>query len=238
VPLAAILTELGERWLEPLIYDKLCQWFWCGILGELYGGAVETRVANDLEEMLLWVHDDSRIPRTVQDASFQPERLDRLTSRLSAAYKGINVLVLREGAQDFFWKASIKELDAQEIALDIHHIFPRAWCEDQGVPKRRYDTIVNKTPISYKANRMIGRMAPSDYLQRLQDHKQVQIDESKMDKILETHCIPTAQLRADDFDSFYQQRKQALLKLISTAMGKQVVVEGLGDEGDDEDEEV
>ena len=141
VPLAAVLTQLQERWLEPRIYDKLAQWFWCGILGELYGGAVETRIANDLEELLLWINDDTHIPRTVGDASFQPERLDRLTTRLSAAYKGINVLVLREGAADFFWKASIKELDAQEIALDIHHIFPRAWCEEKGIPKKtvRYD---------------------------------------------------------------------------------------------------
>ena len=237
VPLAAVLTELQERWLEPRIYDKLTQWFWCGILGELYGGAVETRIANDLEELLLWIKDGSHVPRTVGDASFQPERLDRLTTRLSAAYKGINVLVLREGAQDFFWKASIKELDAQEIALDIHHIFPRAWCEDNGIPKQRYDTIVNKTPISYKANRMIGRLAPYDYLQKLQTHEQLQIDSTAMDAILTSHRIPFEQLRADNFDSFYDQRKQALLKLISAAMGKQVLNEGLTSDDDGEDED-
>ncbi|WP_448570495.1 GmrSD restriction endonuclease domain-containing protein [Trichothermofontia sp.] len=157
LPLAAVLTELGERWLEPRIYDKLTQWFWCGILGELYGGSVETRVANDVEELLSWFEDDTHTPRTVLDASFQPDRLDRLTSRLSAAYKGINVLVLREGARDFFWKASINELDAQEIALDIHHIFPRSWCEEKQIPKKRYDTIVNKTTISYKARSVESR---------------------------------------------------------------------------------
>lgn len=238
VPLAAVLTELGEHWLEPLIYDKLTQWFWCGILGELYGGAVETRIANDLEELLLWVNDDTHIPRTVSDASFQPERLDRLTSRLSAAYKGINVLVLRGGAQDFFWKASIKELDAQEIALDIHHIFPRAWCEENGISRKRYDTIVNKTPISYKANRMIGKMAPSIYLNKLQNHAQVQLSDGSMNQILESHCIPSDRLRGDDFDNFYAQRKQALLSLIAAAMGKQVVDEGLEEDEDDEGEEL
>lgn len=226
VPLASVLTELGERWLEPRIYDKLNQWFWCGILGELYGGAVETRIANDLEELLLWIEDDRPIPRTIGDASFQPERLDRLTSRLSAAYKGINVLVLREGAQDFFWKASIKELDAQEISLDIHHIFPRAWCESMGIPKQRYDTIVNKTPISYKANRMIGKMAPSKYLQKLQDHTQVKIDDIQMNRILESHCIPSEELRADDFERFYRQRKKSLLNLISAVMGKKIAGNG------------
>ncbi|MEL7050991.1 MAG: DUF262 domain-containing protein [Cyanobacteria bacterium J06648_1] len=238
VPLACVLTKLKERWLEPRIYDKLNQWFWCGILGELYGGAVETRIANDLEELLFWIEDDTQIPRTIGDASFQPERLDRLTSRLSAAYKGINVLVLREGAQDFFWKASIKELDAQEISLDIHHIFPRSWCEKQKIAKLRYDTIINKTPISYKANRAIGNMAPSKYLQRLQNHTQVQINDAEMDRILQSHCIPAQQLRTDDFDGFYQQRKHSLLTLISTVMGKKVVSESLEGESIIEDEEL
>jgi hypothetical protein len=50
VPLAAILALLEDSWLEQTIYDRLCQWFWCGVLGELYGGAVETRMANDLQK--------------------------------------------------------------------------------------------------------------------------------------------------------------------------------------------
>jgi hypothetical protein len=236
VPLAAVLTELGQRWLEPRIYDKLTQWFWCGILGELYGGAVETRIANDLEELLNWVNDDNSIPRTIGDASFQPDRLDRLTSRLSAAYKGINVLVLREGARDFFWKASIKELDTHEIALDIHHIFPRAWCETNNISRRRYDTIVNKTPISYKTNRMIGGVAPSTYLKKLQEHPQVLIDDSEMNHILESHCIPSQSLRDNDFDAFYLQRKQALIALIESAMGKQILRDEMASENDDDGE--
>jgi len=38
IPLAAVLSRLEDRWLEPKIYGKLSRWFWCGILGELYGG--------------------------------------------------------------------------------------------------------------------------------------------------------------------------------------------------------
>ena len=128
VPLAAVMTRLGNRWLEPRIYEKLARWYWSGVLGELYGGAVETRIANDFEELLQWFNDDSKVPRTVSDAFFQPERLYSLRSRLSAAYKAINILILREGAKDWFWNATIQELDAQqELALDIHHIFPRKW---------------------------------------------------------------------------------------------------------------
>ena len=240
-PLAAVMTKLKERWLEPVIQTKLSRWYWCGVLGELYGGAVETRMANDVEDLLKWTLQDGPVPRTVSDATFNADRLDRLTSRLSAAYKGINVLLMREGAEDLFWKAKVKELDLEEIKLDIHHIFPQAWCDDKKIPRSRYNTVVNKTPISYKANRMIGGVAPSDYLAKLQKHKQVQLDDGAMDKLLASHRIPHDKLRSDDFNAFYEGRKAALLALIEGAMGKQAAaVSGdfstAGDDDDDEEE--
>lgn len=222
VPLAAVLTHLGDRWREPRIYDKLARWYWSGVLGEQYGGAVETRIANDYEELLRWVDDDEAVPRTVTGASFQADRFDTLRSRNSAAYKGINVLVLREGAEDWFWKASIRDLDAEEVSLDIHHIFPRAWCQKQDIAKDRYDSILNKTPISYKANRKIGGDAPSQYLPRIQNEKQVQLSDDAMDALLVSHAIDPSLLRADAFEAFVEDRRLRLSALIEKAMGKPV----------------
>ncbi|TAL85717.1 MAG: DUF262 domain-containing protein [Candidimonas sp.] len=221
-PLAAVMTVLEERWKEPRIYEKLARWYWCGVFGELYGGAVETRIANDVEDLLKWVEgaQDDVEPRTVHDAAFRPDRLDSMTSRLSAAYKGLNVLLLRERAEDFFWKGTISELDSEDVALDIHHIFPQDWCEKQCIPRKLYNTAVNKTPLSYKANRMIGGVAPSVYLGKLQKHEQVKIDDEAMNTILSSHGIDAQLLRSDDFHAFYAARKQALLAIIGRAMGK------------------
>lgn len=230
VPLAAVLSRLKERWLEPKIHDKLCQWFWCGVLGELYGGAVETRIANDLEELLAWVAGDNEPPRTIYEAAFQPSRLNTLRSRLSAAYKGLNTLVLRDGARDFFWKATIQELDHEEVALDIHHIFPKDWCEKQDIKPNVFNAIINKTPISYKANRMIGGKAPSSYLESLQNHKQVGLNDEAMNSILLSHRIDPETIRHDDFEQFYLRRQASLLTIIEQAMGKAIErdIEGAG----------
>lgn len=121
VPLATVLTLLGDRWLEQKVYDRICRWFWCGVLGELYGGAVETRMTNDLQELMAWIDGSDNEPSTARDANFQPGRLDTLRTRNSAAYKAINVLIQRNGAQDFFWKSTIRELDEtdwEECKLD------------------------------------------------------------------------------------------------------------------------
>jgi hypothetical protein len=236
VPIAAILVKLKERWLEPKIYEKLSQWFWCGVLGELYNGAVETRVGVDLEEMMAWIDHDGEIPRTIYEANFSASRLHTLRSRLSAAYKGINILVLRDGSKDFFWKATVQELDFEEVALDIHHIFPRTWCEEQGIKPGVYNSIINKTPISYKANRMIGGKAPSKYLQSIQNHKQVGLADAQMDQILESHRIDPSMLRADNFQGFMENRAQKLLTLIEQAMGKKVHQEAAPSEAEPEEE--
>jgi hypothetical protein len=239
-PLGAVLAHLGDRWLEPQIKTKLARWFWSGVLGELYGGAVETRIALDVQQLLAWVNDASAPePATVQAAGFNPNRLDTLRSRTSAAYRGLYVLLQREGARDFFWKARMIDLDLDDVKLDIHHIFPKKWCTDADIPPRVFNAIVNKTAISYKANRKIGGSAPSKYLAQIQNEPQVKLSDAEMDEILKSHVIDPALLRADSFQKFYDARKAALLAIVERAMGKapaeasSVLAE---DDEDDEDE--
>ncbi len=239
VPLATIMALLGERWQEQRVYDKLARWFWCGVLGELYGNAVETRSALDLQEFMQWIEDDKAEPSTVRDANFLPQRLDTLRTRTSAAYKGISVLIQRQGAQDWFWKSAIRDLtetDWEENRLDIHHIFPKDWCEKRGIAPRRYNAILNKTPISYKANRMIGGKAPSDYLAQLQNHSSVMLSVQGMDALLQTHMLDPVSLRANDFESFIEARRNLMVKLIASAMGKNSILTDEAVPEDDEDD--
>ena len=146
------------------------------------------------------------------------------------------MLVLREGAADFFWKAKIQELDREDLALDIHHIFPQHWCENRHIPRVRYNAIINKTPISARANRMIGGDAPSSYLKKIQNHQQVQLDEKAMDSLLRSHRIPVEAIRSDDFETFYTNRKAALLDLIESVMGKSLSSAMHDDPEDEEDQ--
>lgn len=227
VPLATVMVHLGERWLEPVIKGKLAHWYWCGVLGELYGGAVETRIALDLQDLLCWINESGeKDPTTIVASGFQPTRIDTLRTRTSAAYRGIYVLLQRQGSKDFFWKARMVDLDRDECKIDIHHIFPKDWCEGQKIEPRVYNAIVNKTPIFYKANRMIGGKPPSKYLMQISEHSQVQISQSDQDEILKTHLIDPTFLRTDNFQGFYDSRKRALIKLIEEVTGKPVLPSG------------
>jgi len=62
VPLAAIKVALGDDADLHSVRQHLSQWFWCGILGELYGSTIETRFARDIEQVPDWAIDCGELP--------------------------------------------------------------------------------------------------------------------------------------------------------------------------------
>lgn len=221
VPLAAIKVVLGSDADLHGVKERIIRWFWCGILGELYGSANETRFARDIESVPGWAKDpDQPLPRTITDANFVESRLLSLHSRRAAAYKGIAALVLAQGARDWMEDKALDKVQYVDLAVDIHHIFPKAWCGTNKVDYERRESIVNKTAIGASTNRKIGGVAPSSYLAKIQTA--AQISPAHLDQLLAGHHIPSQALRSDDFDAFFDERRETLCKLIEKAMGKEV----------------
>jgi hypothetical protein len=109
------------------VRQKLAKWYWCGVFGELYGSAVESRFALDIRDYSPWINGGAE-PQTVQRSSFEEKRLRTLRSRLSAAYKGVHALLMKSGAEDFKSGQPYDQTVFFDENVDIHHIFPEAWC--------------------------------------------------------------------------------------------------------------
>lgn len=234
VPLAAILADIGDAWEHEANRAKLVQWYWNGVLGELYGSAVESRVARDFIEVPDWLTGGPE-PSTVSETIFRADRLKTMRMRLSAAYKGVNVLLMNEGAQDFRSGQKFDHTVFFGENVDIHHIFPQDWCKKRGLKPAAYDSIINKTPLSYRTNRIIGGVAPSEYLGKLEagNGANPPIAAAKLDGYLATHLIDPALLRSDQFDAFMEDRQKRLLGLIEQAMGKAAYTGNVPEEGVD-----
>jgi hypothetical protein len=228
VPLAAIFAEIGDKAEHATNNDKIARWYWCGVFGELYGSAVESRFAKDILEVPAWL-DGGPEPSTVANGVLRADRLLTMRSRLSAAYKGLQALLLRQGAIDFRSGQAFDQIVFFDEAVDIHHIFPKAWCESQTprLPASLYDSVVNKTPLGYRTNRIIGGVAPSSYLDKLEKGKagpngqiiEPPIDKTALANYLQTHCIPVPELYANDFASFMKARQKLLMELVSRITG-------------------
>ena len=219
VPLAAVLGLLKDKGDSPSARKKLRRWYWCGVLGELYGGSTDTRMANDVQECMAWIEEDAGVPGTVQDAQFQASRLLGLRTRNSAAYKGLYALQLKQGCRDLRTSVKIDVKAYSDDNIDIHHIFPKSWCEKNDVDVDYGNCFVNKTAISARTNRELRGRAPSAYLRWLEDEHG---SDFGVDDLLSTHGIDSTALRQDDFRQFFNQRFEWLLKLIEEAMNKPV----------------
>jgi hypothetical protein len=223
VPLAAIFVDLGRDGETEGARQRITRWYWCGVLGELYGGATETRFARDLPEVIAMVHGDMVEPVTIQESNFQANRLLTLRTRNSAAYKGLYALLMRDGGRDFRTGEPIEAQTFFDDKVDIHHIFPEKWCKANGIEPGTYNSIINKTALAARTNRQIGGRAPSKYLPAIE--KAAGIEAAQMNDILSSHCIAPADLRADRFWDFYAARAEALLQRIEAATGKTVTRE-------------
>lgn len=222
IPLAVLCTLLsdGNRIKIANIKNKIKQWYWCGVFGELYGSANETRYVNDVIGMMNWIDNNGAVPKTIQESYFNPTRLLTLQSRQSAAYKGLMALILGNHCKDFI---SGREMDFtvyKSENIDIHHIFPRSYCEKNNLPKEKWNSIVNKTPITYSTNREIGGVSPNEYLSKIEAKGQV--DSLDLDNYLATHWIDVNSCRTNNFDSHIILRAKKLLDAIELATGKNI----------------
>lgn len=221
IPLSAICAEIGRNvFNQPQTQNILSQWFWCGIMGEMYGGANETRYANDMEDVVAAIRGQESQNRTVNAAWFSATRLISLQTRNSAAYKGIMALVYRESCRDFMKGTTIDIVKSMDEAPDIHHIFPEAYCTSMAYPKEKWNSIVNKTPLLPESNRQIGGEAPSVYSKKI--IKQAQIDEEQLKIRVESHLVNYDYFIKDDFNNYFVERAKAILKVIENAMGKTI----------------
>ena len=222
IPLAAICAVLGKsKCNEPNTIKTLSRWYWCGILGEMYGGANETRYAYDIEDMVEEVNGRPNAMHTINSAVFSSTRLLTLQTRLSAAYKGIMALLYKEKCRDFMNNTTIDIVNSMLESPDIHHIFPEAYCEKMGIKRERYNSIINKTPILPATNRSIGGNAPSEYLGAIL--KKVDgLNEDELQARVESHFIDYSELKADNFNGYFIDRAKSLLNLIEKAMNKPV----------------
>lgn len=222
VPMAAVRAILEERTDDPTIRDLITRWYWCGVLGEMYGGSTESRFTRDVEQLVARAQGRPEVvPDTIVEAAFLADRLDTLTTRNSAAYKGIFALLVKQGAVD--WYHSEGPLTAGALlqhSVGIRQVFPKSWLARHLPNDGRGNSIVNKTPLSYRASKsLVG--SPSGYLQVLA--REAGTRPEWFDDVVATHVMDPATLHRDDFDAFYADRSARLVELVNEAMGKRTV---------------
>ena len=130
IPLPCICAIIDNGFDQDTIRKKLAQWFGRAFLAR--STAEPTRPAS--HSMSLMSSPGSGAATChARLATRRSARRGLLTiqTRLSAAYKGLMALLMKVGSHDFLSGDSIEISTYFDMNIDIHHIFPKAFCEKQ-----------------------------------------------------------------------------------------------------------
>lgn len=225
IPLAVILARLSDTpgaLSSSHAWDRLNQWFWCGVFGELYGSAaVVNRMARDVDEVTGWVRGDvDDTPKTVRDAAFHQDRLYSADAD-SGVYHGLYALLMSRGARD--WRTT-EPFDRWTVG-DLHptyaQIFPEKWCVDHDIDPALARSAVNRTPMGKRTEVVLDGYDPARYLPRVQSKSLMEDDE--FDAVLASHELDPQLLLRGKAKEFFADRAERLYAVIAAAMGKEVV---------------
>ena len=225
IPLAVILAQLGghtDVLANEQARDRINQWFWCGVFGELYGSsAVKLRSARDVVEVTRWARGETEEkPKTVVDATFYESRF--LTANdADAIYHAFYSLLMARGARDWRSAQPFDRHTVADLVPGFHWIYPREWCESHGVDPQLAGSVLNLAPMGKRTWVVIDGRAPKRYLPRVQSKSLM--EDSEFDAVLESHEIDPELVRRDDPQEFWNDRRARFIGIIEYAMDKPVV---------------
>jgi hypothetical protein len=185
------------------------KWLWCSIFSQRYEAAANTRGEKDVNDLRNWFKDDSEIPVSIAQFSFDSNVLRTVSSKGAGIYKGVICLSMKTngGSLDFVTGAPIAHQLITSGEVDDHHIFPKSYLMNVKNIKDKtlINCVINRTLIDRETNKMISAKAPSDYVSNLKA--------PDLTLVLDSHLIPSdlnGPLYQDDYESFLNARAQLI----------------------------
>jgi hypothetical protein len=199
--------KLHDRQRETLVH-----WLWRCCFARRYSAAVIRNLNRDVNE--------AKTLRTTGRSTLAsvPVALDRSyfldqQFNVGTVHTKTFVMLLAQGRPLSFVSGAPISLASVLQAYnrnEFHHLYPRAYLKDQQVDGREMNRLANFVFMSSQDNKRLGGVAPSEYRGRMH--------EKAIPKVLERAYCP-ASLFDDDYDSFSEERADALVEVARRFMG-------------------
>lgn len=221
-----LYLKLKEKKYKPqLIEHYVHRWIVLSILTGRYSGSPESRFDYDIKQIDARAFDEFlNDVETAQlsDAFWNAELIQRLNTSIASSLL-FNVFLASQCFQNRkgFLSTAITVKDMIEQKGDVHHIFPRMYLKDNGLPQSQYNQIANYVYTQTEINIKIGKKSPKEYLGYVLNI-QCNNGESKFGgicdldtlekNIVEDNCIPISVVNMDlaDYQDFLAQRRELI----------------------------
>lgn len=205
------------------------RWYAMSVLRGRYTGSPETAFDLDIRQVeargLVTYAETvlaSELPSSVW-TGLLPQLMDSSSSisPYFLAYKAAQVKLGDKG----FLSRDITVLDLLLNRTDVHHVYPRNYLKQKGLPRGRYNQIANFVLAQSEINISIGDTSPAVYFRELAEQccggprKYGAItDLDEMRANLRMSCIPDSLLggEAPDYEEFLERRRSLMAEKIQT----------------------
>lgn len=230
VPLAviiALLNEHGDILTHRSAWDRLNQWFWNCVFGELYAApSAIVRAAIDVDQVVPWVlaaagiGNDTEVPRSIRQARLTESRLLSAGPN-SGLYKGIFALIMGRGAKDWRTAQPFNADTYEELGTHFRPVFSQRWCYEHGISDVLANSVLNRTPMGRRTWVMAEGNSPARYAYRLQSKSMM--DDAQFDEVVSGHLIDPKFLLSANAEEYFRDRRKQVVTMIEEAMGKEAI---------------
>ena len=221
IALAVLRAKLGPRIDEPMVHERLRQWFWAGAIGELYAAETKARFANDVDTVPAWASGASAIvPSTMTDAMLYTSRLLSLQGD-EPGVRALVALLLASGAVDWRSGETVTAENHKRLNIELAQIFTDRLAEQQGIDPAVCRGILNKAAVSARTAELMDGSTPGRWIGRVES--KAHAPGAELDKMLASHCLDVEALRQSDMPKFAQHRSDCLADLVEKQTGIRVI---------------
>jgi hypothetical protein len=219
VCIAAMFAHLGEKGDDPDVRSKLARWLWTSALCLSFAAHSTRTMAEAVPEVVGWLEGTGPEPSTIVNPIITYGDI-KGAKKGGNVHKALTTAILRAGARDPASGLRLDPADLEGKEADEVQLFPSAWCKENGIDPEMSDSIVNRVLVSPPYRRLIGKAAPSVALASIEG---VSGPDHPASRNLLTQGIDMANLLADDFAGYFDQRVRALATLVENITGSRVI---------------
>jgi hypothetical protein len=216
VPLSVYFAISGEQLRQTPASEMstLKRWFWRACFAERYSGQTLRAARTDITEMAKLrrgeANDLGNFTVSVTDDWFLGTSF-RMNSARTATF--VNLLANRTPRSFISGnKVDLKAVLQAYNKSEFHHIYPKAFLEEQGVDSRDINSLANFCFLSRADNNKIRRKKPSVYRELMPD------EEESLREIFDAALLGEDDFD-DDFDAFRRARAKRLTTYASALCG-------------------
>jgi len=216
---------------KPTLDAVISRWIFGTLLTARYSSSSETMFEQDLARVVRLEAQDvegfvSAVDMALNETLTSDYWTQTLVSNLETqkgrspaalAFRAAQVVL---GSRALFSDQYLRNLftppaQGRRAANEVHHLFPVAWLNSQGVRDRRQiNQVANLADVGWYENNTIGARRPAEYVPRLRQAQN--IDDNRWGRACAEHALPLG-WEAMDYDQFLPERRRRMAEIIRVA---------------------